>query len=59
MSNNLHIRNLDDQEISWLKKTIPPGVSQNDFLKNLLVDARERHFEYPTFTNSSAPEKAI
>ena len=56
MSNNLHIRNLDDQEISWLKKTIPPGVSQNDFLKNLLVDARERHFEYPTFTNSSAPQ---
>ena len=56
MSNSLHIRNLDNEEISWLKKNIPPGVSQNDFLKNLVVHARKNHFEYPTFTGSSAPQ---
>lgn len=57
MSNDLLIRDLDEVELAWLKKSIPEGVSQNEYLKQLIALARENQDQIPLFSKAVEPER--
>ena len=67
MSKDLLIRDLAPEDVDWLNAARPTGVSQNEFLKSILADARTslRHPELfdvvmePKTVYSSAPFKFI
>ena len=56
MTQNILIRDLEHDDLTWIKESIPDGVSQNDFLKSLLRKAREEEFTYTLFDNAVAPQ---
>ncbi|MDH3692454.1 MAG: DNA (cytosine-5-)-methyltransferase [Gammaproteobacteria bacterium] len=41
MSRNIHIRDLSEEDLDWINSAKPPGVTQNEFLRSILVDARK------------------
>lgn len=54
-NNNLHIRDLDPNDILWIKQNTPSGISQNQFLKNIISSAREEEFGYSLFSKPITP----
>ena len=54
-NNNLHIRDLDPNDILWIKQNTPSGISQNQFLKNIISSAREEEFGYSLFSKPTIP----
>ena len=56
MTQNILIRDLDKNDLAWLKNSTPDGISQNEFLKSLLKKAREDEFKYTLFDNAVAPQ---
>ena len=56
MKQNILIRDLEQEDLDWIKESIPDGVSQNEFLKNLLKKAREDQFKYSLFDNAFTPQ---
>ena len=67
MSRDLLIRDLTDEDLEWVKSAKPPGVTQNEFLQNVLADARNATrqpglFDYvvqPKVVYASIPFKFI
>ena len=55
MTQNILIRDLEQEDLIWIKESKPDGVSQNDFLKSLLRKAHEEEFSYSLFDNAVAP----
>lgn len=43
---NILLRNIDEDDIKWLKENTPDGISQNQFLKNLIRDAKQKESRY-------------
>ena len=41
MPKSLLIRNVDDEDIDWLKSSIPAGVSREKYLKGIIEKARK------------------
>ena len=56
MKQNILIRDLEQEELDWIKESIPDGISQNEFLKSLLKNAREEQFKYSLFDNAVTPK---
>ena len=59
ISKNILIRDLSDDDINWLDCNRSPGVTQNDFLKSLVSEARLSFFssnktECPSLVKISA-----
>lgn len=54
-NNNIHIRDLDPNDILWIKQNTPSGISQNQFLKNIISSAREEEFGYSLFSKPITP----
>jgi DNA (cytosine-5)-methyltransferase 1 len=40
MSRNIHIRDLSPEDLEWINSAKPPGITQNEFLRSILSDAR-------------------
>ena len=51
---NLHIRNLSQSDLDWIRENTPAGVSQNDFLKSIIADAKKSNYSYSLFSEPSA-----
>ena len=45
--NDKLIRNIDKDDMKWLEENTPEGLSQNQFLKSLIKDAREKQEVFP------------
>ena len=45
--NDKLIRNIDKDDMKWLEENTPKGLSQNQFLKSLIKDAREKQEVFP------------
>ena len=45
--NDKLIRNIDKDDMKWLEENTPKGLSQNQFLKSLIKDAREKQAVFP------------
>jgi DNA (cytosine-5)-methyltransferase 1 len=56
LKQNILIRDLEQEELDWIKESIPDGISQNEFLKSLLKNAREEQFKYSLFDNAVTPK---
>ena len=54
---NILLRNIDQEDIAWLKSNIPSGISQNEFIKNLLKNARESQMGYSLFDMPESPSQ--
>ncbi len=57
MANNLLIRDLDDQELLWLKDNIPSGLSQNEYLKQIISLAKDSSQQIPLFSVAKEPTR--
>lgn len=55
MPNNILVRDLNDDDVSWIKSTVPEGVSQNEFLKDMISQAKEDHSQYNLFSKAVEP----
>ena len=49
LTQNILIRDLEQEDVIWIKESKPDGISQNNFLKSLLKKAREEEFSYSLF----------
>jgi DNA (cytosine-5)-methyltransferase 1 len=56
LTQNILIRDLEKNDLAWLKDSTPNGISQNEFLKSLLKKAREDEFKFTLFDNAVAPK---
>ena len=45
--NDKLIRNIHKDDMKWLEENTPKGLSQNQFLKSLIKDAREKQEVFP------------
>lgn len=59
MANDLLIRDLDESELAWLKESIPEGLSQNEYLKQIINLARENSNQIPLFSVAREPAKVF
>lgn len=50
------IRDLDKDQVDWIKKSTPKGVSQNTFLKGILTQARDHRARYDLFSVPVQPK---
>ena len=41
LKKNILIRDLDNHDLNWIKKSTPKGVSQNEYIKSILKKAQE------------------
>ena len=55
MKNTILIRDIDQETLSWIKNNIPEGISQNEFLKNIISDAKKNEFTYSLFDKPIMP----
>ena len=55
MKNTILIRDIDQETLSWIKNNIPEGISQNEFLKNIITDAKKDKFTYSLFDKPVMP----
>ena len=55
MSKNILIRDLSDDDINWLDHNRSPGVTQNDFLKSLVSEARLNGKQLDLFQSTVVP----
>jgi DNA (cytosine-5)-methyltransferase 1 len=55
MSKNILIRDLSDDDINWLDCNRSPGVTQNDFLKSLVSEARLNGKQLDLFQSTIIP----
>jgi len=56
LKNNILIRDLDKKDLNWIKKTTPEGISQNEYVKNILKKAHQDEFKYTLFDNPITPK---
>ena len=59
MTQNILIRDLEQEDLTWIKESVPDGISQNEFLKSLLRKAREEEFSFTLFDNAVAPQALL
>ena len=55
MSKNLLIRDLSEEDLAWIGESIPIGVTQNEFLQDLVRRARSESFQPSLFDNIAQP----
>jgi DNA (cytosine-5)-methyltransferase 1 len=56
LKKNILIRDLDNHDLNWIKKSTPKGVSQNEYIKSILKKAQEEEFKYTLFDNPLSPK---
>lgn len=56
MPNDLLIRDLKESDLHWLKSSMPEGVSQNAFLKDIIGQVRENNAQYTLFSTPKEPK---
>ena len=54
---NFLLRDINDEDIDWLKANTPNGISQNQFLKNIIRDARVKEIGYTLFDKPRMPSQ--
>ena len=54
---NFLLRDTQDDDIAWLKTNTPSGTSQNQFLKNIIRDARVNEIGHKLFDNPRIPSQ--
>ena len=55
MTKNILIRDLDDSDVEWIKSSVPEGISQNEFIKNIISMVREDNSQYNLFHRAHEP----
>ena len=50
MPKNIHIRDIGEDSLAWLKSTKPPGTSQNEYLRSLIESIIENNTQPSLFT---------
>jgi len=50
MPKNLHIRDIGEENLAWLQSTIPPGTTQNEYLRSLIESIIENNTQPSLFT---------
>ncbi len=55
MTKDVLIRDLDNEDLEWIGKAIPVGSTQNEFLRDILRQARFESFQPSLFDTMSKP----
>ena len=56
MTEDILIRGIDHEDREWISRSIPAGVSQNEFLQNVITEARESNREPDFFNRGIQPD---
>ena len=57
MTSSILIRDLDEAQLAWLRDSIPDGVSQNEYLKQIIALAQENTDQIPLFAQAKEPAR--
>ncbi len=56
MAKNILIRDLDKDDLEWIKEATPSGMSQNEFIKKIIHNTKKKKSSFSTFNNDDVPE---